>query len=226
MKDATNGLAMDKRSGGSTLAETHDGGETWTMITPAGSFYGYDIAYVPGSTNTWISTGADTGASGASYSVDGGFNWVAYPEVLDIQLLDCDFVDGGIGWAGAFNTDEFIGGVYKYTPGAAEPALSIIEVLDGTGITATGKNIGTADATDVEYSIEITGGFIINPKTGSGPLGVLAPGEEANFSLAPKGIGLGIIFEKPAITITVDCAEGVSDETTRTARIFFSRVTF
>lgn len=226
MKDETHGLAMDKRSGGSTLAETHDGGETWTMMSPAGAFFGYDIAYVPGTDNTWITTGAAAGASGASYSVDGGLNWVAYPEVLDVQLLDCDFTDGGIGWAGSFNEDEFTGGVYKYTPGAAEPALSITQVLDGQGVTATVKNVGTADATDVEYSIEITGGFIINPKTGSGDLGVLAPGAEAEFSLAPKGIGLGIIFEKPAITLSVTCAEGASDETTRSARIFLSKVTF
>ena len=116
--------------------------------------------------------------------------------------------------------------MYKYIPGSPEPALSITEVLDGKGITATVKNVGTADATDVEYSIEITGGFIIIPKTGSGNLGVLTPGEEANFSLAPKGIGLGIIFPKPSIALSVECAEGASDDTTRTARIFLSRVTF
>ena len=121
MRDANNGLAMDKRSTISYLAETNNGGATWVSVTPTGPFYGYDIAYVPGTANMWISTGAASGASGASYSVDGGHSWVDFPEVLGTQLLDCDFVAGGIGWAGAFSQDEYTGGVWKYTPGENLP---------------------------------------------------------------------------------------------------------
>ena len=219
MRDATHGLAMDKRSGGSTLAETHDGGETWTMMSPAGSFYGYDIAYVPGTADTWITTGAATGAAGASYSVDGGLNWVAYPEVLDVQLLDCDFIEGGIGWAGSFNQDEFTGGVYKYIPGQSEPALTIENIEGGRGVTATVKNVGTADATNVEYTISIDGGLFVTPKEGTGNLGVLAPGDSATISLSPIGFGLGIITDKPQINFEVTCDEGASDDTFRSARI-------
>lgn len=226
MRDELNGLAMDKRAAGSFLAETSDGGATWTAITPTGPFYGYDIAYVPGTANTWISTGAASSASGASYSVDGGHSWTDYPEVLGIQLLDCDFIEGGIGWAGSFSVDEFTGGIYKYIPGAAEPVLNIESVTGGKGLTAIVKNSGTGDATDVEYTISITGGLFVNPRNDSGTIGTLLPGQSANISFAPKGFGLGIIFPKPEITISVTCSEGKSDEVIKEARIIFSNIKF
>jgi len=160
MKDADNGLAMDKRAAQSYLAETSDGGATWTTVTPTGPFYGYDIAYVPGTANTWISTGAASGASGASYSVDGGHTWIDYPEVSGTQLLDCDFIAGGIGWAGSFNTDEFTGGMYKYVP-STDPnlhcggSISWIEVTTGETVTDsfTVENVG-GDGTMLDWEIQ------------------------------------------------------------------------
>lgn len=224
MKDENNGLAMDKRLGGSYLAETSDGGETWTLVEPSGAFYGYDISYVPGTTNTWISTGAAQGASGASYSLDGGHSWIDYSEVNGIQLLDCDFIEGGIGWAGSFNEDEFTGGMYKYIPPEAEPILVIDSVTGGKGISVVIKNIGNANATSVEYNINIEGGLIVIPRTNSGNLGTLTPGQSANATFGPIGIGLGIIADTPKITVAAECAEGSSDETSRTAKIILFRV--
>ncbi len=135
MKDADNGLAMDKRLAGSYLAETSDGGETWTIVEPTGPFYGYDISYVPGTDNMWISTGAASGASGASYSLDGGHSWIDYSEVAGIQLLDCDFIEGTIGWAGSFSVDDETGGVWKYTaPDDPIPDLYTIGSLSWTDV--------------------------------------------------------------------------------------------
>ena len=151
MKDADNGLAMDKRLAGSYLAETSDGGETWTIVEPTGPFYGYDISYIPGTDNMWICTGAASGASGASYSLDGGYSWTDYSEVAGTQLLDCDFIEGTIGWAGSFNVDEENGGMWKYTP-PDDPipdlytigSLSWIDVKPGSTVTDTFrvKNVG------------------------------------------------------------------------------------
>jgi len=160
MKDENNGLAMDKRSGGATFAETSDGGETWTPITPTGYPYDNDIAYVPGTDNTWISTGAAEGVSGASYSIDGGHSWEDYPAVAGTQLLDCDFVEGTIGWAGSFTVDEFTGGMYKYTP-SAEPDLSCsgniawVDVTAGETVTDsfTVLNVG-GDGSLLDWEIE------------------------------------------------------------------------
>jgi len=225
MKDAMNGLAMDKRSAESYLAETSDGGETWTLVEPTGAFYGYDIAYVPGTDDMWVSTGAASGASGASFSVDGGHSWVDYPEVAGIQLLDCDFIQGGIGWAGSFNEDEFTGGMYKYIPGEAEPAFDI-DFTDGTGFTITIKNVGTAEATNVEYSIIIEGGLIILPaKEFSDTIASIPSGDSADILLELKGIGLGIITAMPSLTITVDCDEEVTAEKSDEFRLFLTKVT-
>lgn len=223
MKDADNGLAMDKRAAASYLAETSDGGETWIEVTPTGAFYGYDISYVPGTDNTWISTGAAAGASGASYSLDGGHTWVDYPEVNGIQLLDNDFIEGGIGWAGAFNVDEFTGGMYKYEPGAEEPDLEF-EFEGGTGLTVTIKNVGFGDATNVEWSISIAGGLIIIPREDSGTIATIASGGSEDVTMSVFGIGLGIITDEPAFTVTAECDEGDSEEQTKTAKVFLNRV--
>jgi photosystem II stability/assembly factor-like uncharacterized protein len=224
MKDANNGLAMDKRAAASYLAETSDGGETWTLVTPTGAFYGYDISYVPGTDNTWISTGAAAGASGASYSLDGGHTWVDYPEVNGIQLLDCDFIEGGIGWAGAFNQDEFTGGMYKYEPGAEEPDLEF-EFEGGKGLTVTIKNVGFGDATNVDWSINIEGGLIIIPREDSGSIATLESGGSEEVTMSVIGIGLGIITDIPAFTAFAECDEGDSQETTKTGKVFLTRVT-
>jgi photosystem II stability/assembly factor-like uncharacterized protein len=120
-KDQNNGLAMDKReSTEGIIAETSDGGETWTMIDKTGLCYSGDFDYVPGTDNLYISTGvysSDPTYQGASFSIDGGHNWIEWTEVSGIQLFATTWVEGIIGWAGSFSQDEYTGGVYKYIPG-------------------------------------------------------------------------------------------------------------
>ncbi len=125
-KDENNGLAMDKNFEEPTLAETSDGGETWTMIDYSGTCYGSDFDYVPGTDNMYVSTGVSNSNPlwrGASYSNDGGNSWNTWPEMEGIQLFGTTWVEGEIGWAGNFNVDEDTGGIYKHTPGADEADL-------------------------------------------------------------------------------------------------------
>jgi photosystem II stability/assembly factor-like uncharacterized protein len=222
MKDENNGLAMDKRDGGSTLAETSDGGETWTPVTPTGYFYDNDIAYVPGTYNTWISTGAATGISGASYSIDGGHFWEDYTAVAGTQLLDCDFIEGGIGWAGSFNEDEFTGGMYKYTP-SEEADLSCsgdiawVDVTPGETVTDsfTVQNTGGAGS-ELDWEIESypdwgdwtfdpDGGLDLTPEDGVITVDVevvAPPDEETEF----EGEIVLVNSEDPEDTCTIDIA--------------------
>lgn len=225
-KDANNGLVIDLNAAANALlAETSDGGATWAQISFTGTCYDSDMKYLPGTENMYISTGAASGKSGASYSLDGGHSWITFDEQTDIQMMDLDFVEGKIGWAGAFNDDETTGGIWKHLPsGTPQPAFAI-SIVGGKGFTVTVKNIGEASATDVTCDIVIAGGLFVNPKEFSGDQANLDIGQEFTVSGAPKGIGLGLLKPVPSITISVTCAEGISATKTVNAKIFFSKVT-
>lgn len=85
--------------------ETHDGGATWTMLGYNGNWYNNDFCYVPGTTDTWVSVGADatTPFMGISYSTDGGHNWTNFANMDTTQHLTVAFATNEIGWAGAFH---------------------------------------------------------------------------------------------------------------------------
>lgn len=140
-KDSNQGLAAHDNGVTYDLYTTSDGGDNWEQITPVGTAYAAGLSYIPGTDNMYISTGAVEGTSGASYSIDGGYNWTDYSEVAGIQLLSCDFVEGIIGWAGSFNADEFTGGMYRYTPpDQPEPELYCIGSLSWTDV-KTGSTV-------------------------------------------------------------------------------------
>jgi uncharacterized repeat protein (TIGR01451 family) len=183
------------------------------------------MKYIPGTENMYISTGAAEIMSGASYSLDGGHSWTDYAEQVGLQMMDMDFVEGKIGWAGAFNTDDTTGGIWKHMPSETpEPALTI-SITGGKGFTVVVKNIGEADATNVVCNITITGGLFVKPKTFSGSQATLAVGETFDIPCAPKGIGLGILTPLPSIQMDATCDEGANAAKTSAAKIFFSQVT-
>ncbi|MCD4796891.1 MAG: carboxypeptidase regulatory-like domain-containing protein, partial [Candidatus Cloacimonetes bacterium] len=116
-KDAMNGIAQDKNAATTgTICETSDGGVTWQAVTHTGNCYSNDMDYVPGTANTYVSTGAATGISGASYSHDGGHNWFNFDETEGIQFLATAWVNTTTGWSGCFNdqTNPALNGMYKY----------------------------------------------------------------------------------------------------------------
>jgi hypothetical protein len=99
---------------GSDIMRTTDGGVTWTPVANyTGNFYTSDIKYVPGTGNTYVSTGAATGAQGSSYSINGGQTWVDYDNGLQRTALD--FFSPTVGFAGGFNTDAVTNGIFKFT---------------------------------------------------------------------------------------------------------------
>ena len=179
-KDENNGLAMDKNFEFPTLAESDDGGETWTMLDYSGTCYGADFDYVPGTDNMYVSTGVNMNDplwQGASYSNDGGHSWTMWSEVSGIQLFGTTWVEGKIGWAGNFNQDENTGGVYKYTPGApvadlsCEGALSWEDVKPGDTVVGEFivKNVGDP-GTMLDWEIADNpswGTWTIDPESGT-----------------------------------------------------------
>lgn len=226
-KDANNGLVISLNAqAAAALAETSDGGATWNTVAFSGTCYDNDLCYVPGTTNMYISCGGATGASGASFSLDGGHSWSDYAEVNGIQLLGLGFTTGKIGWAGAFNTDQTTGGVYKHVPAAAPQPAFTIGVTGGKGITVTVNNVGDGDATNISYTVGITGGLWIKQRDFSGTKALLASGTNFSFSEKIMGIGLGILKKPvPTITVSLTCDQNVTATRTVSAKIFLSKVT-
>jgi len=163
-KDNLHGLAQDKGSSSTgTIAETSDGGVTWQAVTHTGTCYTNDMDYVPGSENTYVSTGATTGISGASFSYDGGHNWITFDETDTVQFLATSWIDVTTGWAGCFNDQNNPGlyGVYAYTgdltPQPMGTISGVVSDLDtGTllanAIITLGTNTTTTDF-DGEYEM-------------------------------------------------------------------------
>ncbi len=110
--DASNGIVAQSTAP-ITYRKTSNGGATWEAFTPTGPFLTSDLMAVPGSPNTYVSTGAATGATGVSYSFDGGLNWTYFGGTSSKQFLGGDFYDNTCGYAGGFNENQYNGGMYR-----------------------------------------------------------------------------------------------------------------
>ena len=87
-------------------------------------------------------------------------------------------------------------GVYLYTY-TTPPTLSIT-ITGGFGVSATIKNIGTTDVTNIDYTINLDGKLIFFGKSKNGTIATLAAGEETTV----KDIAIG--FGSTGIAITAD----------------------
>jgi len=113
-RSGMHGLVQDKDAGKmGTICETFDGGTTWTLVTTTGPIYPSDLAYVPGTENTWVSTGS-LGSNGCSYSFDGGHTWADFTGTQGSQYMNMSWVNNHCGWAGGVNSSETENGTYKY----------------------------------------------------------------------------------------------------------------
>ena len=114
-RNGSHGLVMDELWGTGKLYETFDGGNFWTLINYTGSIHHGDIAYVPGTPNTWVRSDFYGGCSGASYSFDGGHTWTDFPGTEEIPFYPMTWLNNHCGWAGGMSKSPTEGGVYKYT---------------------------------------------------------------------------------------------------------------
>ncbi len=228
-KDALNGLAIDLNSAATAeLSETSDGGANWAAVTMSGTCSDNDLCYIPGTTNTYYSTGAaSTGSgSGASYSDDGGHTWTDFADQAGVQMMNMGFVANKLGWAGAFNTDDVTGGIWKHLAQTnPEPTLTV-SITGGTGFTVKVSNVGDGDATGVAFTATITGGLFMKQRSFSGTIGPLAKQTFQSQTFTVMGIGLGIIKKPvPVISATATCTEGKTGTASINAKIFLSKVT-
>jgi photosystem II stability/assembly factor-like uncharacterized protein len=99
-----------------TISESFDGGVTWTPLAQTGPLYWTDLAYIPGTENTWVNTGGRVVfENGCSYSSDGGHTWTAFPGTEGTKFRFMTWLDGHCGWAGGFNVSATEGGIFTFT---------------------------------------------------------------------------------------------------------------
>ena len=110
--DPLNGIAAQTQ-GTFAARKTSNGGTTWETLTPTGPFLKSDLCAVPGSPDTYVSTGAAAGETGVSYSFDGGLTWTYFGGTSAKQFLAGDFFDNTSGYVGGFNENQYNGGMYR-----------------------------------------------------------------------------------------------------------------
>lgn len=175
-RNGSHGLLLDGLWGGGLLSETFDGGETWIQINYTGSGYHGDIAYVPGTENTWVRSGYDPGNSGSAYSFDGGHTWTDFIGTNGTPYYPMAWVNNHCGWAGGINSSSTEGGIYKFIgllqlsmppPQNVQAAVTYFNVdltweipifdplqltLLGYNISRNGTQINSSLITDLMYS--------------------------------------------------------------------------
>ncbi len=121
-RDAMNGLAQDRSwNTPGRMARTTDGGATWTPYTTTGNVFLTDIAPVPGTTSTWITTGSASGAAGVTCSFDDGTTWFDMPGTIGTLFLATRWVNNTTGWAGSYNVSPTVGGIFKFVSALEAP---------------------------------------------------------------------------------------------------------
>jgi len=120
-RNGSHGLVQDKDAGTTgTLCETFDGGLTWALVTATGTVYATDLSYIPGTENTWVSSGS-LGTNGTSYSFDGGHTWTDFAGTQGAEYMQMTWLNNHCGWAGGVNASATENGVYKYIGNLAMP---------------------------------------------------------------------------------------------------------
>lgn len=112
--DANNGFAQIYLAATGAFVsakKTNDGGATWTAVTPSGNIYASSMIVIP-NTGVLITTGAASGFSGSSFSLDSGLTWTDIDNGIQHTALDASSYNGM--WSGGFSGGFQSGGIFKY----------------------------------------------------------------------------------------------------------------
>jgi PKD repeat protein len=130
---------------GGAVYKTTNAGSTWIQLATTGPIFSNGLCAIV-NTNTIFTTGAATGGSGSSYSLDGGLTW----SLIDNQQhLYCEFLTPSIGWSGWFNTNATTNGMWKWNNLSSPLAVQF-----------NGNPSTVCVNTPVQFTDQTTGGVI------------------------------------------------------------------
>lgn len=196
--DKTHGLliAVDGAGSATTLSaalySTEDGGTTWEPVDPTGTWYFGDITYVPGTANTYVTTGINFNKTewlGSAYSTDGGLTWTSID--TGEQRGKLKFLNSTTGFAGQFS-DGAAGttGIMKFQGDLAlatsevgvksnlkvfpNPATDVVNITSNNKIEAVsvidlaGRKVQAAKGSQINVSSLAKGTYILQVLYGGG----------------------------------------------------------
>jgi len=131
-KDSTNGLLISNEDGVALLYSSSNSGSSWTPITPTGAFYANNIAYVPGTTNTYVTSGF---TDGSSFTIDGGQTWTEIEgsdPTIGKYYGSLDFINATTGFSGGMSQAQ--------VDGVPVPAFSVLSGSVGLSVSDVNSN--------------------------------------------------------------------------------------
>ena len=149
---------------------SNDGGESYeaTLVADSSDLEQYPMITSDGETATCIYT--KNGNLYSKTTENGGGLWGSDTQINDVdgtvseEYSTGDVTGGFVTWTDNRDGTEDI---YFDSAGAEIPIIQITSVSGIVGVKATIENIGTADATDMSWSILIDGLVLLGEKTGT-----------------------------------------------------------
>ena len=188
---------------------SHDNGENIEIIPITETPGNEQFPAVTAIGETVTCTYTRNGNLYTSISEDGGVTWEESEEPLNdvsgsvVEQYHCaDIASRYVAW-----TDDRgeTNDIYFDTTEVEVPIIQITDTSGGFGIKATVANTGTADATDVSWTIDLEGGLVIIGRHSENTIPTLAAGEETTIK---SGLVLG--FGRVDITVTANGASATA----------------
>lgn len=139
---------------------TTDGGATWnTYAAASGNFYTFQMCYVPGTANMFVSSSPFTDSKGISFAND-GLNWSDYYDEIFLQdaqaanqqMLGVAFTDINNGWVGNYNYFGGYNSILRYQKNNSTRFSVVATAIeanqaDAGSVTGTGNYDAAASVT-------------------------------------------------------------------------------